>query len=70
MMTSRHAWQPLIEEIEAANAPEVLPDVPKGTMVLSPYRDALAQRPVEWNCAWIDNAAMRRLFTEAHKWQS
>lgn len=64
MQTSRHAWQPLIDEREAANPPGIrVADVPGAGSV------TIRQR-YEWNCGWVDNAALRRLFTEAHKWQS
>lgn len=63
MMTSRHAWQPLIDEREAANPPGIrVNDVPGVGAV------TVRQR-YEWNCGWVASPLLTKLFSEAHKWR-
>lgn len=62
MLTSRHAWQPLIDErIERDTFGLRVDGVPRIGAV------TIRQR-YEWNVGWVQNAALITLFTEAHKW--
>lgn len=63
MLTSRHAWQPLIDEREAANPPGIRVDNVPGAGAVT-----IRQR-YEWNCGWVASPLLTKLFTEAHKWR-
>ena len=63
MLTSRHAWQPLIDEREVANPPGIRVDNVPGASAVT-----IRQR-YEWNCGWVASPLLTKLFSEAHKWR-